>query len=97
MENEQKKQLKTKWFSFQGAWEPQLRALPKDQLADLVLYALQYLNTGEEPDIKEPLLKYAFIPFKEEIQFSQKRLENCSVGGQRSAEVRRAKSKNKGT
>lgn len=76
--------IKAKWYAFQGSWSEQLHELAKEdksKVCDLTLYAVDYLNTGNEPQIQDLTTRCLFAPFKAEIDKSQKATVAKSKGG----------------
>lgn len=83
------------WFRTYTMWQSQIEALTDTQAGQLYKGAIAYANTGIEPDFKDPILKYAFIPVKESIIASNNAVEAKRQGGIKSGETRRKQAEEK--
>jgi len=85
-----------KSFILYADWDELIHELSDEQAGELFKIILDYVN-DRNPEVKDPMLKIAFIPIKKQLKRDLQKWEDkrkqWSEAGKRSAEVRNAQRK----
>ena len=91
-----KKAGRAPWFKWHHAWRDVLLALDKEDLADVVIMAIDYFSNNEnipieKLGIEDKTMRFVFRMIKQSIDDAYKEYEDRVEDGRRGAEIRKSK------